>query len=407
MTRFPFFLLVHCGLAVALSAAGPVLAQTAADASEEFFAKGVKLHQAGDILGAIEAYQDALAKDPNRLDARSNLGAALVRLGRYDDAVKEYGQALELDPDNAKIRFNLGLALYKAARIPEAAEELKKVVDKDPQNKSARLVLADCLLQMGQDAEVVSLLSGRDAEFGADRLYAYLLGNALVRRSEVQAGQVYIDRLFRDGDTAEARLLMGAAQLRRQDFRAALDELQRAVELNPELASVHSLHGRALMAAGRRDEASAAFRKELERSPNDFDANLYLGLLLKDEGKLDESLDRLRRADRLRPNDARVLYGLGALHVAAGRTEDAQRTLEELVKLVPDYTQGHVLLATVYFRQKNKELGDKERAIVEKLRAAGQAREPGASDELGPAYKGEALPGGETLPPPKKPGDMR
>jgi tetratricopeptide (TPR) repeat protein len=405
MARFPFFLpLLYGGVAVALLATEASAAQTSADAADGFFAKGVKLHQAGDILGAIEAYQDALVKDPNRLDARSNLGAALVRLGRYDDAVREYGKALDQDPDNARIRFNLGLALYKAARASEAAEELKKVVDKDAQNKSARLVLADCLLQLGQDAAVVSLLSGRDAEFGDDRLYAYLLGNALVRRSEVQAGQVYIDRLFRDGDTAEARLLMGAAQLRRQDFRAALEELQRAVELNPALASVQSLYGRALMATGRRDDATAAFRKELESSPNDFDANLYLGLLLKDEGALDESLDRLRRADRLRPNDARVLYGLGALHVAAGRTEEAQRTLEALVKLVPDYTQGHVLLATVYFRQKNKELGEKERAIVEKLRAEGQAREPGASDELGPAYRGEVLPGGEPLPPPKKPG---
>jgi tetratricopeptide (TPR) repeat protein len=367
-------------------------AQVVPDA-DELFAKGLRLHQSGDVLGAIEAYQEALEKEPGRVDARSNLGAAYVHLGRYADAVQQYRKALDVAPDDPRVRFNLALALYKTADIPPAAEELKKVVDKDAQNRNARLLLADCYLQMGQEGQVISLLSGRDAEFGDDRLFAYLLGNALVRRDEVQRGQVYIDRLFKGGETAEARLLMGAAHLRRLDSKAALPDLQRAVELNPGLPTAYSLYARALMGMGRRDDAGVAFRKELERNPNDFESNLYLGLLLKDEERLDESLDHLKRASRLRPKDARVLYGLGSLHLAAGRVDDAQRELETLVKEVPAYTQGHVLLGTVYYRQKKREAGDRERAIVEKQKAERQAQEPGASDELGPAYKGEPVPG--------------
>jgi len=378
-------------MAVALLPAGAA-AQTGTD-PEELFARGVQLHQAGDFLGAIQAYQDALAKEPGRIDARSNLGAAFVHLGRYADAIEQYGKALALDPDNTRVRFNLALALYKAASIPEAADELKRVVDRDPRNKSARLLLADCYLQMGQEGLVVSLLSGRDAEFGDDRLFAYVLGSALVRQDDVQRGQAYIDRLFKGGDSAEAHLLMGVAQLRRKDFLAALPELERAVGLNPGLPTVNSFYGRALMGTGRRDDASEAFRKELERNPNDFDANLYLGLLMKDNERLDESLDRLKRAGRLRPHDPRVLYGLGSLHLRTGRVEEAQRELETLVQAVPDYTQGHVLLAMVYYRQKKKDLGDREQAIVQKQKEDRQAGEPGASDDLGPAYRGEPLPG--------------
>jgi tetratricopeptide (TPR) repeat protein len=389
MIRVVLFL--RCALiAFALRPAAGV-AQTGPDA-EELFARGVQLHQSGDILGAIQAYQEALAREPSRIDARSNLGAAYVHLGRYADAAEQYEKALTIDPDNMKVRFNLALALYKGANVPEAAEELKRVIDRDPRNKSARLLLADCDLQMGQNGLVVSLLSGRDAEFGDDRLFAYLLGNALIRRDDVQRGQAYIDQLFHGGDTAEARLLMGVAQLRRQDFRAALTELQRAVELNPSLPTVYSFYGRALMGTGRRPEAADAFRKELERNPNDFDSNLYLGLLMKDNERLDESLDHLKRAGRLRPKDSRVLYGTGGLHLLAGRTDEAQRDLEALIEQVPDYEQGHVLLAKVYYRQKKKDLGDRERAIVEKLKAERQAKEPGASDELGPAYRGEPLP---------------
>src|SRR5436309_9727604 len=106
MTRvFPTLL---CGLIAALLPARAV-AQAGSEA-EELFAKGVQLHQSGDILGAIEAYQDALARAPGRIDARSNLGAAFVHLGRYQDAVEQYGKALAIDPDNTRVRFNLALA---------------------------------------------------------------------------------------------------------------------------------------------------------------------------------------------------------------------------------------------------------------------------------------------------------
>src|SRR6266702_8052403 len=102
MTQVSLFL--RCGLFVVALQSPRAAAQTGPDA-EELFAKGVQLHQAGDILGAIEAYREALEKEPGRLDARSNLGAAYVRLGRYEDAVEQYKKALGIFPDNPMVRF--------------------------------------------------------------------------------------------------------------------------------------------------------------------------------------------------------------------------------------------------------------------------------------------------------------
>jgi tetratricopeptide (TPR) repeat protein len=371
-------------------AAGALHAQDAAlpDANA-LFARGVALHQRGDILGAIEAYGAALEKDPERVDARSNLGAAYVRLGRYDEAIGHYRAVLARLPDQAQVRFNLALALYKGARTAEAADELARVVEKDPANRSALLLLADCHLQMGDDAKVVDLLVPREEELKEDRLFAYLMGTALLRRNELMKGQSYIDRLFKGGDAAEGHLLMGVALIRKGDHRAALPELQKAVQMKPDLPAAHALLGRALMAMGRRDDAAAAFREELGRNPNDFDSNLYLGMLLKDDQKLDQAYEHLKRAARLRSQDTGVLYGLGALHLAAGRTDEARKLLETVVEKAPDYRQGHVLLATAYYRQKDKAKGDREQAIAEKLREEQQSREPGAAEDLGPGYKGE------------------
>ena len=403
---------------LALVAAAFAQAQPPADpkppTAEESFAKGVELHQSGDILGALEAYQDALSQEPGRVDARSNLGAAYVRLGRYEDAVREYRRALEAEPRHAGVRFNLALALYKGAMVPEAAKELEGVLALEPGHPAALLLLADCRLQQGDEAGVVALLEPQEAALGQDRLYSYLMGTALLRRNELLRGQAFIDRLFKEGDTAPVRLLMGLAHLRRNDPRSAVTELQRAVELDPRLPTVHSVHGRALMDAGRREEAAAAFRRELAVNPNDFDSNLYLGLLLKDEGTLDESFDHLRRASRLRPQDPRVLYGLGSLHLSAGRVAEAETALEAVTAAVPDYLQAHVLLAMVYYRQKKKDEGDRERAIADRLRHERQQQEAGASDALGPAYKGEDLPPerlpgppGKDKPPTAPPGGTR
>jgi tetratricopeptide (TPR) repeat protein len=249
-------------------------------------------------------------------------------------------------------------------------------------------------MRMGDHAGVVALLAPREKELEQDRLYLYLMGHALILRNELLRGQGYIDKLFKSGGQGEAQLLMGAAHLARDDRAAAASELEKAAELNPELPGVHSLLGRALMGVSRRDEAGKAFRRELEKNPNDFDANLYLGLLLKEENQLDQAHEHLKRAQRLRSQDAGVLYLLGALHLAAGRVDEAQAALESVTTRVPGYRQAHVLLATVYYRQKNKPAGDRHRAIAEKLAAQEQAKEPGADDELGPAYRGEVTPKG-------------
>jgi len=71
--------------------------------ADALLARAVALHQAGDTLGAIENYEAALEKAPDRLEARSNLGAAYAQLGRYAEAVDNYQKVLEKNPDLSRI----------------------------------------------------------------------------------------------------------------------------------------------------------------------------------------------------------------------------------------------------------------------------------------------------------------
>jgi len=348
--------------------------QTAQD-FERLFVRALELQQAGDVLGAIDTYKAALTINPDRADALSNLGAAYVRLGQYDDGIKNYEAALKIEPLSHTVRLNLALAYYKSARPQPAIPHLKQVVASDPQARNAYLVLADCYLQTGQDKEVVALLKPREALLGSELAYAYLLGTALLRTGDAVEGQTYVDRVFGAGESAEAHLLMGIAHLGRHDYRAAKTELQRAVQLNPRLPTAQSLYGRTLRLLGEQDAAERVFRKELEVNANDFEANLQLGNLRKDQQKFGEASTYLERATTVRPADLTARKLLATLRLQTGNVDEAVRMLESIVAEAPDVVEVHVQLAIAYNRLKRTDDARRERAIVDRLNAEAQAKQ--------------------------------
>ena len=364
--------------ALAILAPRPLTAQgQRAQDFERLFARALELHQAGDMLGAIDTYKAALAILPDRADALSNLGAAYVRLGQFEDAIAQYEAALKVDPINESVRMNLALAYYKSARPSQAIAQLKRVVASNPEAKNAYLILADCYLQTGQDQELITLLKPREQMFAADLAYAYLLGTALLYSGDIVGGQKYVDRVFGAGESAEAQLLLGLAHLGRHDYRSAKTELQRAIQLNPKLPTAHSLYGRALRALGDLEAADRAFRTELEQNVNDFEANLQLGNLRREAQKFAEASTYLERAMSIRPEDLVARKLLASLRLQTGKTEEAVQMLEAIVKDAPDLIEAHVQLATGYNRLKRKEDAQREQEIIDRLNAQSQAKQRG------------------------------
>ena len=353
--------------------------QDSSAAVEREFERATQLHQSGDLQGAVRAYVAILATHPARVDVRSNLGAAYSALGRYEDAIQEYKRALVIDSNNYAIRFNLALAYYKAAWFPDAAAELEKfiaAVPDTPQTANARLVLADCQVRLGEYKKVIESLSPLADVDTNNRPLAYLLGSALIGDGQLDKGQAIIDRLFRHEDSAEAHLLMASILLLADQAQPALKEAQRALELNPKLPSVQAWYGRVLMRLGDTEKAKVAFKTELASNANDFDSNLYLGVLLRQDKQLDEARSYLQRAIQLRPREQYARYHLAAVYAAAGKPGDALPLLEGVLKEYGDFVEARVLLASVYYRLNRKEDGDREKAIIQKSNAEQQAKPP-------------------------------
>lgn len=366
----------------------PAAAQTGPESPDAAFARAIELHQSGDIEGAIRGYEAVLAKQPQRVEVRSNLGAAYSKLGRYEEAINQYIQALKIDNKNETIRFNLALAYYKAAIFPEAANELTTFLAAAPQDlpqrKNAVLLLADCNVRLGNYKKVIeSLLPLAEADPN-DRTVAFLLGSALLSDGQLSRGQQLIDKVFHDEDSAEAHLLLGSTLLLADDGHGAIKEFERAIQLDPKLPTLQAWYGRALMRMGDSTRAKAAFRIELEKNQTDFDANLFTGVLLRQDRQYEEALPYLTRATRLRPRDQYARYHLAAVYAALAKPKDALPLLEGVAKEFPEFSEARVLLASVYYRLNRKEDGDREKAAVQKLTAEQQAKQPGAQSNSDP-----------------------
>uniref|UniRef100_Q021C3 Tetratricopeptide TPR_2 repeat protein n=1 Tax=Solibacter usitatus (strain Ellin6076) TaxID=234267 RepID=Q021C3_SOLUE len=275
--------------------------------------RAVRLHQTGDFPGAIREYQACIAAEPARVEARSNLGAVLAKLGRYQDAIDQYQAALRMAPRDlaSRLRFNLALAYYKSFQIPEAVAEFETLRGEQPADLNLALLLADCRLRTGDFQAAIDVLTPLEASQPDQPALDYVLGMALLRTGRIPEGQARVDRILRRGESAEGRFLLGASLFMAGNFPGAVAEFSKAAALDPNLPSLQSYYGQALLFTGDADGAAVAFRKELAANPNDFDANFQLASILAHRGKPDEARPLLARAVQVRPGSAEAREALG------------------------------------------------------------------------------------------------
>lgn len=341
----------------------------------------IELHQAGRLEQAVQEYLAFLQEYPQVADVYSNLGAAYAGLGNLPAALEAYRKAVDLGTasDLLTLYVNMGLAYFKSGRFEEAARSFREALRLDPDRYQAALLLAECELRAGRYREVQTLLEPFEDRYGEDPALISLLGTALIKLGETYRGQVLIDRIFRKGESVEAHIMLGTAHVMAADWPNAALEFEKALKLDPRRPTVNSSYGLALREMSRPDEAAVYFRRELELNPFDFDANLFLGIYLyKHLQEYDEALQLFERALGVRPGDVDVRYHMGLVYLLREDQAKALELLEGVVREVPDYMEGHVALARLYFRLGRREEAQREREIVERLRVERDAATPKA-----------------------------
>ncbi len=290
-----------------------------ADQPAPLYRQAVDRQRAGDLAGAAQLYRECLRQDPSNIQARSNLGAALSGLGRYDEAIEAYQEALKSAPPQVRpyLQRNAGLAYYKSGRMTDAARVFNALHASQPGNRDITLLAADCEMQLGEPAKAVDLLRPLAATAAQDKAVAYVLGMALLKSGNSAESQRVLDPILGDAASPEGNFAVGVALFMGGDFPKAIQSFDRARALNPDLPGLYSYYGRALLYSGDRDAAADAFKKQLAADPNDYDANFALAEIFASEKKFGDAAPLLRRAVLLRPQSEQARLALAA--ALAGR----------------------------------------------------------------------------------------
>jgi tetratricopeptide (TPR) repeat protein len=141
----PIALSVTCALAIAgcagtmqeadsPPAAQPVLSVSHGVTVEALYRLGRYFEGQARYEQAINAYREAIKRDPLMVGAYTGLGMSLAAQHRYDDAIRQFQAAVVLEPHAAHLHNNLGYAYLLSGNTQEAVKALEEARRLDPGN---------------------------------------------------------------------------------------------------------------------------------------------------------------------------------------------------------------------------------------------------------------------------------
>lgn len=222
------------------------------------------LAEASRARGADERRQNAGAEErrQNARAADTLVLLAVVLAVRGDDAgaLKAARQATALAPDSFDAQFTLGRALYGAGDDAGATRAFRAAVALRPADAHALFFLATTLEHAGDaDGALAAYreLAAREPRGAEGHLG---LGVLLVKRggTETDEGMLELERALEiNPDLYEARVTLGRVLVARGRAAEAVSHLNRAAQLAPGNPEPHYQLSLAYRRLGRKDDAAA------------------------------------------------------------------------------------------------------------------------------------------------------
>jgi len=148
-----------------------------------------------------------------------------------------------------------------------------------------------------------------------------------------------------EGDRSRAQSLVesGREFYRTDQDEKAVEALEEATRLDPELAEAHFRLGLAYDAEGKETEAEEAYKKSVEKYKKQFQSNdkdaeghynlgqAYAGLHL-----YSEAIREYRQATRLKPDDSDIYYDLGVALSKLANYDEAATAFSKSLEIDPE-----------------------------------------------------------------------
>jgi len=98
----------------------------------EWFDKGYKRYQEGDLTKAAEAFTKAIILNPEKTRSYFHRGIAYNKMGMYDKAINDYTKVIALNPDYVEAYNNRGWAYLQKGLFNRAIKDCSKALLLNP-----------------------------------------------------------------------------------------------------------------------------------------------------------------------------------------------------------------------------------------------------------------------------------
>ena len=245
--------------------------------------------------------------------------------------------------------------------LTKSAEYYSKAVEYDPRYAAAYAGLANCYTLLGGAS--YGSFTKEDAELKAKESVAKAL-EIDETLADAHASNAYIKFRFDwNWDEAEKEFIKaielkpGYAQahewyslflalIRRSD--KALDEMQRAYELDPLSPSISTGLGRMFHLFGKNKPAVLQFKKTIEMYPDYAEGHFGLGMSFIVMKNYNEALNELNKAIELSHSRPVIVAVRGMLYAEMGRRKDALAAIDEVIKLSEPNNVSPIILSNIY-----------------------------------------------------------
>ncbi len=233
--------------------------------AREFFNAGVKNGIDGDFQAAIANFEKAIDLNPLFAEAFLYKGLAEIETGNYETALKDLTITIELDPGfSDQAHYFRGLTKYFQEAYIEAIDDLSIAIRMNPdfvafyQRGKANLKLGEYRRSL-QDFDIALRLN---EEFHEGYLYRgiclYYLEEYEDAMNDLEMAKVNLPA------NPKAFYYSGRVRLKIKNSYVAIEDLDKAIELDPDFAQAYEARSQARQNTGNIQAAAAD--REMARS---------------------------------------------------------------------------------------------------------------------------------------------
>ena len=140
---------------------------------------------------------------------------------------------------------------------------------------------------------------------------------------------------------------MGSVLRGRGDFKGAIAQFEKAIQINPARAQTHYYLGWCYQKLGRIDKAKEYYLRTTRLRPNAVRAYNDIGQILYKQGKVAEAVKIIRKGLGFVPDSVVLHRNLGVLLYAQGRRDEAIKELRRALEIDPNSVETRTVLEKI------------------------------------------------------------